>query len=435
MGWVNKVWRWPTIRDSRPHYTDVFTASIPTLSYFERENGRYEQLLAAQLSQPGSIVSVHGPSKCGKTSLVLRVLKGRAHLVVGCGIDESEDSLWARVAEELGIHSSISVSVEATGKAHIGSELIGAKVTTGAQQSESKSRNVNVREAALKKLASRSTILVFDDVHFLEPATVRALLSTLKRYALSANVVLISTFSGQDLSAQYQVNLDARGKKLALKAWEASEIAVHLRRCFELLCTNATDAMILSMAQRSYGNPLIANNCGFYYCFRKETDVGFDYEEPYFFKSAIEDGFLTGNRELFNKLVVGTNRQVTDRNIYKFRGGFKGDIYFGIMLALKEFGALDEIGKRTLFEKVRGLVVGYERGTGLQERQVTQALGVLSRTARAIAQEQTDDANRDIPLEWDETQSMLYIGDPGLKLYVAYADWEKEQQARYLTLL
>src|SRR5262249_25791452 len=156
--------------------------------------------------------------------------------------------------------------------------------------------------------------------------------------------VLISTFTGQDLSAQYQVNLDARGKKLELKAWTHSEIVAHLRACFDLLVDkDATDAMIGSMATRSYGNPLIANNCGYYYCFRKATDVGFEYQEKFFFKSAIEDGFLTGNRQLFNKLVVGTNRQVTDRNIYGFKGGYKGDIYFGIMLALKAFGATDQI--------------------------------------------------------------------------------------------
>ncbi len=58
-----------------PKSTEVFTPNdVPTFSYVERKERKFEERLRESLSIPKMIVSLSGPSKSGKTVLVKKVI-------------------------------------------------------------------------------------------------------------------------------------------------------------------------------------------------------------------------------------------------------------------------------------------------------------------------------------------------------------------------
>jgi hypothetical protein len=81
-----------------PRAVEVFTPNdVPTFTYVERANHKFETRLREAFDIPKMIISLSGPSKSGKTVLVHKVLeKDNLIPVSGASIKSAED-LWARV--------------------------------------------------------------------------------------------------------------------------------------------------------------------------------------------------------------------------------------------------------------------------------------------------------------------------------------------------
>jgi hypothetical protein len=89
----------------------VFVAGgQPSITYVEREQLHIERNLARALATPNQIVSLAGPTKCGKTVLCRRILGEREYLWIDGGQVKSADKFWEKACYELNYPAEIQTS-------------------------------------------------------------------------------------------------------------------------------------------------------------------------------------------------------------------------------------------------------------------------------------------------------------------------------------
>jgi uridine kinase len=79
--------------------TAVFTPTdVPTVTYVERASKNYEEDLRRAFNIPKMVVSISGPSKSGKTTLVTKVIAPESLIhIYGASIKVADD-LWKNVS-------------------------------------------------------------------------------------------------------------------------------------------------------------------------------------------------------------------------------------------------------------------------------------------------------------------------------------------------
>jgi hypothetical protein len=88
--------------------SEVFVPGrLPELTYNPRSEYQLEQSVSDYIEETGSILTLSGPTKTGKTVLLRRVVSDYVW-VDGQGID-STDEFWRRVADELGIYTDVEI--------------------------------------------------------------------------------------------------------------------------------------------------------------------------------------------------------------------------------------------------------------------------------------------------------------------------------------
>src|SRR5699024_4772702 len=80
---------------------------LPDYTYNPRSDLHLESLLSDYVDEAGSILTVAGPTKTGKSVLLRRVAQEPAW-VDGQGI-ESVDEMWRRIGDSIGIFTDIEV--------------------------------------------------------------------------------------------------------------------------------------------------------------------------------------------------------------------------------------------------------------------------------------------------------------------------------------
>ena len=112
--------------DSVVRASDVFVPGrYPEITYNPRDALMLEQRLRDYLDERGTILTIAGPTKTGKTTLVKSVVGSMVVWVDGQGI-ESVDQLWRRIGDSLEVFTnyqltkSRSSSTGAKGGAKVG---------------------------------------------------------------------------------------------------------------------------------------------------------------------------------------------------------------------------------------------------------------------------------------------------------------------------
>ena len=83
--------------------TEIFTPTdVPTLTYVERASRDYESDLKAAFAIPKMVVSISGPSKSGKTTLVTKVVASDNLIHLYGASIKSPDDLWKSVIAWMG---------------------------------------------------------------------------------------------------------------------------------------------------------------------------------------------------------------------------------------------------------------------------------------------------------------------------------------------
>lgn len=279
---------------------DVFTpGAFPLYTRVDREQVLHR--LTGAISTSGMVVSVAGPSKCGKTVLIETT--GIPLIVVAGSFLESAGDLWALILDRLNrpigstaatsknAGASVSLAARAEGSVPLvakGSVTATGQLQGGLASSKAQSYGRRGMEEVLEELAESDFLVVIDDYHF-APDGVRDQLSKQLKEAVRRGLrVCVSTAAHRpDELEKYTSNLTGRVTHVPMKYWEVEElreIAVLGFRALNMILDNET---INAFAQEAIGSPQLMQLICLCACrhadirqaFSEPTPVEFDYSD------------------------------------------------------------------------------------------------------------------------------------------------------------
>lgn len=175
---------------------------LPAHTYNPRASRALEQQLTSYLEEGGAILTIAGPTKTGKSVLVKTVIENTV-FVDGQGI-EDVDELWARMADQPGVFTSIQFEAgdERTTEGQISSEAgiafvkVAARGSLSGTQSRASTYGAERPLSAVvgESLSVSGRPLVIDDFHFISRPAQRQVVRALKPLVLAGAPVISSQF-------------------------------------------------------------------------------------------------------------------------------------------------------------------------------------------------------------------------------------------------
>jgi Fe-S cluster assembly ATPase SufC len=97
--------------DEIPPLKRIFTPTgYPTYTYVDRNDAGVERSIRNAFDTDGTVVSISGPSKSGKSVLVKKIVGDEKLVQISGGSIENADALWDNVLARLGIDIELTVA-------------------------------------------------------------------------------------------------------------------------------------------------------------------------------------------------------------------------------------------------------------------------------------------------------------------------------------
>jgi len=412
------------------HISDIFPHnSYPEHTYVKRKNRDLEADLEDVLRMPGSIASISGPSKSGKTMLVKRVAKN-SHIeqiaeVSGTQIESASD-LWREALDNIGTATSTeSHSSDTEESGHTYSGKISNPVNIGGDKHKrSAETETNVRvdsRRGLSKLLevvdTDKFVLLIDDFHYINEDAQSDVAEAIKagsEKGLSICVALVS-YRSENLE---KVNDDLSGRvySIELDYWHDAELREIADRGLEVLNIDFPDSLLDIIVREAAGSPLLMqllcySSCR-YFDIRQPQDehrvVNFGEEDrDGIFREAIRWG---GYSEVVEQIYQGATTRGGGRKMYNLKTGTKGDYYECCLRAIAANPPEFSFDRNKLYNRVKHECADEHP----QSNQVTLFCEQMEKIVKEERPQSRGD-NSGIPLvDWDEGEDNLHISEPGL---------------------
>ena len=416
---------------------DVFRPkTMPSYTYINRMADRasgitYEAELQKALSNSGSLISITGASKTGKTVLYNKVIdKDKIVNISGSQIQEQKD-FWSQIAERLELPDEWQVddlSQETTGttissKIKATLQLIFSVEAGGSVQSQKtegknlSKRIVRTNSLIMQILIKGNYVLVIDDFHYIDLQVQKYIARTLKAelfYGLKA--IVLSLPHRSDDAIKRNPDLIGRTTFIELEAWSDEDLKEIARKGFALLDIPIDEDDIGRIAQESALSPqLMQENC-FNLAYRivdsAERKAAHQLIEVAFFDTA--ENYRHYN-DTVQQVLEGPARGRSRRKQYHLKDGSVCDIY---ALLLVSISASPPILKFSLDEISRRMSNVLAHGEALPNR-----LG-LSNIVRHIEKSIKNSIPDLDTVDWKG--NTLYILDPFLLFYLRWGrNWRQ----------
>ena len=248
--------------------TYVFTPNkSPDVTYVGDQLEVKKTTLFDSLETGGSVISLSGPSKSGKTVFVEKVLgKHRLVPVTGAGVD-STGRFWERVFDKLGVaikkSRSTASGTKTSAKGGISGGLekvlkveIGGGKEFSKQESESADYTTDYLQLAISKLGDTNLVIFIDDFHYI-PSSVQSELCKELKVAAQKNVNFICASVPYHSDDTIIANPDLRGRVTLLDFdyWCEDELKKIAYRGFNALNIDVQVSLIDAMASEAAGSP------------------------------------------------------------------------------------------------------------------------------------------------------------------------------------
>lgn len=411
---------------------EIFTpTSQPGVTYYNRSSYGLEQELRTALATKGTICSISGPSKSGKTVLCEQVVPNM-RLITGSGISDI-NVFWTKLRQELDLEKNNSASTNTTiaGEAGASGEVAGsllflkgkagmsAKASKSKQRGESQTYDDTSSKSLFRKMSENDITLVVDDFHYIAEHVQIVLAQEFKEAAREgARIVVLSVTQRSDQAIRANKDLIGRVLSIDIPPWEPAELEMIPRLGFKSLNAGVGEDVVRLLVRESLSSPQLMQNL----CLRLCGAVDFDEtQEVYaelpltsqltnqiFERAAASNNYAT----TYSILQKGPKPRGSKRNLYKLASGREGDIYTVILHALASGEPVLTIHYQELKDRVETIIApgsAVPRGVEL-----ANALTQMSKSAQG-------NSGAIMVLDYDEERATLNILEPHFLYYLRWA--------------
>ena len=339
--------------------TSVFTPTdVPTFTYVERKDRNYESDLRRAFEIPKMIVSVSGPSKSGKTTLIRKVVtQDNLIHIYGANVKQPDD-LWTGVlawmggpietTETSGSKTGGTVTVSAGGEIGIPLVAKGQGTAQGAANHEastsvSKKIAISLLDQIVKEIANSDFMVFIDDFHYIERSVREEIGRQIKAAAeLGVRICTASVPHRADDVVRSNTELRGRVTAIDMAYWSIRELEEIAYRGFRELNVDLAPKLLSALAAESFGSPQLMQAISLNFCFEMnigeqlETHVRLDENEGTIRKVLERTSTTTDFSTMLAALHAGPKQRGTERKQFQFKDGTIGDVYRCVLLTIKE---------------------------------------------------------------------------------------------------
>jgi len=409
--------------------------STPTLTYVRRTRD-YEQELRDALAS-GSVVSLTGPSKSGKTVLATKVVEPARACYVNCSTTSKSADFWREVLRKLGGASQRETEesaqeteeAETTVGGGANALVVSGKVehTTRKEMGKGTSSRV-VYDAtvgsAIDSLVDSHRSLIIDDFHYLASVTQRIIARQVKGAAFrGVPVVILSVpYRGDDPVLRVP-DLVGRVARVGLEPWNEDELVTISEAGFPALNASIDPAAANSLARESIRSPQLMQLLCLETCYAKGLRTRSEIPRSVSL-TGVELAGITSRAaaaidysSILQALSAGPRKR-HERTIYQLINGTEGDLYRVALASLSIDPIKTSIDYEELKQRTARVCASDKRPIG---RAIQGALEWMSNKARSISRQLKP--QQEPVLEWRSIPSVLELPDPYFTFYLRWREF------------
>lgn len=410
--------------------SEVFTPTTqPTITYISDHLINKKLNINRAIEMGGSVITLSGPSKSGKTVFVETVV-GKDNLiqVTGASIDNA-DVLWKRIFDKVGTPISATQSTTHTDELSAGGilEVSIPLVAKGAGKFDGKNitsrsitsnANPDFLNLIIREFANTGFIIFIDDFHYI-PKLIQNEIATLIKEAVRNGVLFVCASVPYHADDVILANSDLRGRmvKLDFDYWNSSALQRIAQKGFEALNVSVPEAAIEAFANEAAGSPQLMQALCLNLCYE------FDIEETYLEKVSVScdqncinkicvmTSLMNDYTSVINGMKDGPKTRGERRKSYPLSDGASLDVYPLVLRALSENPPELTIRYPNLLGRIQRLC---KNGEGPSGSSVTGACAHMAEIANATSGSTI--------LEWDGDSDVFDIRDPYLLFALRWSE-------------
>lgn len=406
---------------------EVFVpGGLPSITYNPRADLRLEEQVQDYLDERHKILSLSGPTKCGKTVLLKRIVPEESIWISG-GSVAAANEFWSSAADKLDLFdeesnttgTQESQGADAEGGASIGLPgigSIGGKGRLTEQTGSSSGRTVGRKRPLVNvvgdALRERLVPVVVDDFHYLPSKVQLEVVRGLKELVFEGVPVIFASVPHRAFDAvRVEREMTGRVQQLPIGFWSDDELAGIAKQGFEALNVQSDQSLIDRLIAEAFQSPHLMQTFCLSLCKAsevRERDEALQALDEPDWESFFQSHASSTSKMAFDLLIKGP-RQRSDRLERVLVDGTKTDIYGVVLAAIAHTGPLTALP----YTELRGSVKDVLASDPPQRQQVTGVLKHISDIARKNIEGEP-------VVDYDEEQDTLYISDPFFAYYLRW---------------
>lgn len=409
--------------------SEVFVAGgQPTITYNPRENLDLEGKLQEYLETGHKLLSITGPTKCGKSVLCCNLIPLDEGVWVYGGSIQEENDVWNEVLDILNMPMQVSeteivedgsgnstgtgfeVSIPSVVKVGVQG---GRSSTTKTTSETSRVYSGSPRATAIKALLQHRRPLVIDDFHYIPREVQTTLVRALKNPIFRGLRVIVMAVPHRAYdTVRVESEMTGRVSHLEIPLWKPAELMGIPEKGFPELNARYPVDLMQRLAGESFGSPHLMQEFCYKLCkgngLSSRAEKTVTISPPADLSKFFGEIAVMTQKLAFDKLARGP-RQRSDRLPRTFSDGSTGDIYTAVLRAIAQTGPRPTLTYEELRQALRSVLVD----TPPQAHEVGRVLTQMDRIANTQLEGQP-------VLEWDRENSTLYIADPFFAFFLKW---------------
>ncbi|SFC38998.1 AAA family ATPase [Clostridium uliginosum] len=382
--------------------SDVFRpCNFPEHTYITRESKDgidYEQRLKLALNISGTLISIIGASKMGKTVLCEKVIPLERQVnVSGADFSNGED-FWHVISQKVGLP--------------LGGQITEKKQISDTEQHSKTEMFTLTKDRVIKYFVDNNKVLILDDFHYASDESQKSIASHLKdAIRRDFRAIIISLPHRADAPIRKNADLVGRLSLIDIETWKISELKEIAIKGFNELDIKISEDIANDIAVESLTSPQLMQYICLSICTLLDTDNG---ETKEITSDILEKAykFTTSNldyRDVLTLISRGPLSKGKKRSKFTTKSGEEMDLYQLVVESLAENPPLMGLTIDDIKDRVNKLITDTNNNPDRQKvkNTVTQIQKLIN---------DKDDIYK--VLEWKD--EMIYIIDP---LFLFYLRW------------